>query len=115
MTPTTKFGPVYSQATSSMRRRPIIVAVVILFLIALLYAPHSPEAISSYAHVKIPATFTDAVTFGSDSDEFPTKIWQTGSDPMKEKWAEQTETWTSMNSEWNYELLTGKFHIDLVS
>lgn len=110
-----KFGPVYSHATNSMRRRPIVVALVIFFLIALFYVPHTPEAISSYAHAKISATFTDAVTFGSDSDEFPKKIWQTGSGSMEEKWAEQTETWTSMNPEWNYELLTGESRADFKS
>jgi len=109
---TAKLGPMYTHATNSMRRKPIITALALLVLIALFFAPRTPEGISSYAHVKIPTTFTDAVNFNPRpisgfSDEFPKKIWQTGSESMKEKWAAQTETWTSMNEEWNYELLTG--------
>ncbi|PVH77649.1 glycosyltransferase family 32 protein, partial [Cadophora sp. DSE1049] len=37
---------------------------------------------------------------------FPKKIWQSGSQSTRENWAEQTETWTSMNEDWNHEWLT---------
>ncbi|KAH7413069.1 hypothetical protein BKA64DRAFT_557059, partial [Cadophora sp. MPI-SDFR-AT-0126] len=40
------------------------------------------------------------------SEGFPKKIWQSGSQSMKEDWVKQTETWTSTNKDWNYELLT---------
>ncbi|KAH9219129.1 hypothetical protein DL95DRAFT_384551 [Leptodontidium sp. 2 PMI_412] len=107
---TSKLGPVCTHATNSMRRKPIIIALAFVVVLALFYIPHSPEALS-YANIKIPSSFTDAITTKSSSEPgfpkaFPKKIWQAGSQSMKEEWAKQTKTWISMNSKWNYELLT---------
>tara|TARA_R110002060_G_scaffold55076_3_gene65620 strand:- start:1978 stop:2469 length:492 start_codon:yes stop_codon:yes gene_type:complete len=106
------FGLVYIHAANSLRRKAIFLLLPAFILLALFYIPQSPVSLPTYTGVDVSTSpdngmISTAVPEPDHSKEFPKKIWQSASQPMKEEWAEQTETWISINEEWNYELLTG--------
>lgn len=109
------FGLLYNHAANSLRRKAIGLALAVFVLIALLYIPQSPVPLPTYTGADVSTSpdngmISTAVPEPDHPKDFPKKIWQSASQSMKEEWAEQTETWISMNEEWNYELLTGTTH-----
>ncbi|CAL3970454.1 unnamed protein product [Diplocarpon coronariae] len=95
-------------ASTPIRRRPVILTLALLFVVAVLYVPHPPPPISSFT-----TTTVSGASKESERDpqpalpaDFNRKIWQLGSASQRDVWAPQTQTWTALNPEWHYEVLS---------